>query len=669
MESITHTSYFISSISFLLLAVFYNQRLQGGTAVRAFILALLGSAVWSSIQLTPLTQKVLYGQMIPEILRSALWYHFLIETLGQTKSRGSYRRLHLFWLATLAALLLSASTPLPSAYAHLVLILTPVIGLFLVEQLYRNTSNEGLKHKRYIYFAIAGMFAFDLYIHIWSYMFQDTNIQLHAAKSLISCLTALFIFFGIKNSKDNYNFTISREVAFYSTSLIITGVFLTLIALGGYYIKIVGGQLSTFIQSTYFFSFLLVSAILLTSPRLRANLKVTINKHLFRHKHDYRLEWQRLIKSLTKHNSEEDIYTLAVIALGQIYHEPPGALWLLEDDELQLKACTKDIDINSLEQNTHLVEHLNNNNKILVCEEVKLYPEKFKGLSLPAFIYDNHFWFLSPLINQGELLGLIGLCKPTTQEQLVWEDFDLIHAASLQIASFIANENKTQDLMQAKQFDAYSKLTAFIMHDLKNLIAQQSLVVQNAAKHKDNPEFIEDAINTIDNSVKRMSSLLDQLKQDHEVEQASNISLNDILVNTVRKCHNREPRPALRLPHEDLTICSSAEQLSMIFGHIIRNAQEATDHTGFIDISVESNKQFATICIEDNGTGMSQEFIKSRLFKPFDTTKAAKGMGIGAYQTREFIRQAGGSVDIQSEEGQGTRFTINLPLVKKTLAD
>lgn len=565
-------------------------------------------------------------------------------------------------------MLAEAFQPLLSSYIHLALILTPITGLFLVEQLYRNTSSNEITSQKYIYFAIAGMFAFDLYCHIWSYMFQDMNMQLEASKGLISCLTVVFFLIGIKRNKGKHSFSVSRDVVFYSTSLIITGIFLMLIAIGGYYIKIAGGQLGVFIQSIYLFSFLLISAILLTSQKLRANLRVNINKHLFRHKYDYRLEWQRLVNTLAKRNTEEDIYILAIRALGQIYQNTPGALWLVEGHSLKLTANTSDALLNDIEQNNQLISYFENNNAVLISDEIQQNPEQFAPLELPSFIFQNEFWFLSPLISQGELLGIIGLQKNDSSESLVWEDFDLIRAVSLQIASFIANENKTQDLMQAKQFDAYSKLTAFIMHDLKNLIAQQSLVVKNAAKHKDNPEFVEDAINTIDNSVKRMNSLLDQLKQDHEIEQASNVSLNEILVNTVRKCHSREPRPALRLPDYEFIIRSSAEQLSMIFGHIIRNAQEATEASGFIDVGVEKEGEFALICIEDNGAGMSQSFIQDRLFKPFDTTKASKGMGIGAYQAREFITQAGGRVDIQSEEGQGTRFIIRIPLVQTPAA-
>ena len=73
--------------------------------------------------------------------------------------------------------------------------------------------------------------------------------------------------------------------------------------------------------------------------------------------------------------------------------------------------------------------------------------------------------------------------------------------------------------------------------------------------------------------------------------------------------------------------------------------------------------------IADNGPGMAPEFIRDRLFKPFDSTKGSKGMGIGAYQARAYVQQQRGSIEVQSSPAQGTRFTIRLPLCQTTNSD
>ena len=115
----------------------------------------------------------------------------------------------------------------------------------------------------------------------------------------------------------------------------------------------------------------------------------------------------------------------------------------------------------------------------------------------------------------------------------------------------------------------------------------------------------------------------------------------------------------------------------MIVEHVIRNAQEASPESGSVTIDVgyeggaaegeiaDTSKlriPAAVLTVTDNGAGMSKEFIQERLFKPFDTTKGSKGMGIGAYQVREYVQSLGGRVDVKSELGRGTVFSLKLPL-------
>ena len=199
------------------------------------------------------------------------------------------------------------------------------------------------------------------------------------------------------------------------------------------------------------------------------------------------------------------------------------------------------------------------------------------------------------------------------------------------------------------------------MHDLKNLIAQQALVVENAAKHKENPAFVDDMIRTIDNSVQRMSNLLQKLQQT-QPSKGIPLDLNKVVVNSVKKCQDRIPPPSLRILSDSLKVVSDEDNLEMIVTHVIKNAQEATPADGYVDVTLRLEGRNAVIEVEDNGCGMDSDFIKNRLFRPFDTTKSGKGMGIGVYQTREFIRNIGGDVIVKSEPQVGTTFTILIPI-------
>jgi len=185
--------------------------------------------------------------------------------------------------------------------------------------------------------------------------------------------------------------------------------------------------------------------------------------------------------------------------------------------------------------------------------------------------------------------------------------------------------------------------------------------VKNAEKLKDNPAFVEDAIETINGSVARMNTLLRKLQR-NEPEGISTLNLIDILLDAVKRCRKSEPIPTLRKEVENVRVRGDIESLTMVFVHMIQNAQDATPTNGFIDVSLEVKDDHVLVAIEDNGEGMDTDFIRDRLFKPFETTKAGKGMGIGVYQTRDYIESLGGRITVDSTVNEGTTFTVTLPL-------
>ena len=113
---------------------------------------------------------------------------------------------------------------------------------------------------------------------------------------------------------------------------------------------------------------------------------------------------------------------------------------------------------------------------------------------------------------------------------------------------------------------------------------------------------------------------------------------------------------------DQLNIYADRDRFEAVFRNLLKNAQEATENTGQIKIRIRAVEHRSVIEIADNGCGMDATFIRDRLFKPFDTTKGNAGMGIGVYEGREFVRALGGKIDVSSEPGVGTTFTINLPL-------
>jgi len=279
-------------------------------------------------------------------------------------------------------------------------------------------------------------------------------------------------------------------------------------------------------------------------------------------------------------------------------------------------------------------------------------------------------WIAVPIVHGDELLAFLILAEPRTNEAVTFEDRDLLRTVGRQAASYLAFLRATEALAEARQFEAFNQLSAFLVHDLKNVVAQLSLVVRNAERHRDNPEFIADAFNTIGDAVAKINRMLASLRQDSAAanEKVENVELNGLIAHAVKQCSQREPQPEFQRHAVAVEISASYDRLLSVVEHLVQNAQDATTDDGSVVVTLEHEADNAVIRISDTGCGMDKEFIRTRLFRPFDTTKGKAGMGIGVYESRHIVSNLGGRLDVTSEPGVGTTIAISLPLRKPSTA-
>lgn len=407
--------------------------------------------------------------------------------------------------------------------------------------------------------------------------------------------------------------------------------------------------------------------VLLFSERLNARLKVFVSKHFVPFRYDYREEWLRLIDTLVSTDTDLPLPERVIKALAEIVGSPAGMLWTRADESRQLMALSgwnmQSLPEAGIAIDDPMIVFMLERQWIIDTAELSRRPELYAGLQRPLWLDTFPDGLLIvPLISNATLTGLIMLHQPGSNFRLSFEEIDLLRTSGRQVAAFLAQYEADQKLAEGRQFEAFNRLTAFVMHDLKNLIAQQSMMLRNAAKHKGNPAFIEDVMATIDNSVLRMNKLLQQLKSGEATGTRQCVRAAAVLADAVERCRGREPVPQFSDTASDLQIWIDRERFTAVLVHLIRNAQEATARDGSVHVAVGMADNGVAITIEDDGCGMEPEFIRTRLFRPFDTTKGSKGMGIGAYQARTLILDAGGSLQVDSEPGVRTRFTILLPL-------
>jgi putative PEP-CTERM system histidine kinase len=408
---------------------------------------------------------------------------------------------------------------------------------------------------------------------------------------------------------------------------------------------------------------------LLFSQRLSARARVFLSKHFLPFRYDYREEWLRLIDTLASPEQPLPLPERVIKAVAQIVGSPAGLLWMrrAQDGPFVCTAGwnTKMLPDVEVQMDDPILSFMFHRQWILDTAELARSPAMYNGLARPAWL--ERFpdaLLLVPLISNEALIGFMLLLQSSSAFRLTFEEIDLLRTSGRQVAAHLAQYEADQRLAEAKQFEAFNRLTAFVMHDLKNLIAQQSLVVKNAARHKNNPAFFEDAIATIENSVARMSKLLQQLQSGEATGRRSRVRLTAALQDAVDRCRGRSPDPRLVGMDERLHASLDRDRFATVTAHLVRNAQEATTGEGRVEIRLSREGDQAVIVIEDDGCGMDAEFIRTRLFRPFDSTKGSKGMGIGAYQARMFVMESGGTMDVSSEPGRGTCITIRLPLAE-----
>jgi putative PEP-CTERM system histidine kinase len=212
-----------------------------------------------------------------------------------------------------------------------------------------------------------------------------------------------------------------------------------------------------------------------------------------------------------------------------------------------------------------------------------------------------------------------------------------------------------------RKFDAFNRMSAFVVHDLKNIVTQLSLMMKNAKRLHDNPEFQQDMLLTVENSLDRMRQLMLQLREGATPPgTAVGVDLDAIVRRIAAVAADRGNLLELDVI-EPVVTRGHAERIERIVGHMVQNAFDATDATGRVWLRLDRSRGQAMIEVGDTGHGMSAEFVRERLFKPFQTTKQA-GMGIGAYESFQYVQELGGKITVDSEVNRGTIVTVLLPL-------
>ena len=677
---------------YAILGVMLLLNWKPGRISTLLVSACLISATWFGLQLayylgTPYLS--LQFVQVGGVVRDAAWFACLLAILD-IASMAAGRKRRLFGLPLFVAVLclcqltlllrpdlawsLQNALNLRGSIVLVGFLVLAIVGLVLVEQLFRNTRVEQRWMIKLFCLGVGGLYMYDIFLYSHAVLFNTIVPDLWNVRGAVNALSVPLIALSVaRNPQWKADLFVSRQVVFHSTAVMGVGGYLLLMAAAGYYIREFGGSWGRALEAVFFFGAIMMLVLVMASTQFRARAKVFLVKHFYKNKYEYREEWLNFTRTLAEGEGHRGrLEQLIVRAVAGIMDSRWGILWIRHESnvfvpvsEWQSGALPKEAEE---PVDSPFARFLEQRGWIVELDEVTRAPDVYEEFFIPDWLKRmTNAWLIVPLQQKERLLGFIVLARSLSKRHIDWEDRDLLKTVAQQATGYLALLGVTEDLSQARQFEAYNRLSAFLVHDLKNLAAQLSLVVANADRYRQNAEFIDDAFETVANAVSKMRRMLVALRAERtDKVQADRVDLVRLLEAVVEERKMGRPVPTLETSPVNGTVnCDRALLLKAIV-HLVQNAQEATADEGYVRVRLARDGKHAGIEIEDNGCGMEQAFIRDHLFRPFDTTKGNAGMGIGAFEARQIIIGAGGELSATSVPGKGTTFKIRLPLRRAT---
>ncbi len=617
---------------------------------------------------------------LTEIARNLAWLFMLLRLFGNDGRDETLRlvrptavALAFVEMLQLALLLIArhnSAVPDLAAItetANLFRLMVCVGALVLLHNLYVGAAASSRLILRWNVAALAWFWSFDLNYFAIAYITSSVPLELDAVRGLAAAIFAVPFAIGFNRGSSGLEFRPSRAVTFRFLSLSVIGGYLAVMVALARSLDMLAGDLARMAQVGLIIAAGALALIWLPSNRLRGWLQVTAIKHFFKHRYDYREEWIRFTDTIG--TTERDNCTLqerVVKALADITDSQAGVLLMPDGDgTLEVAANWRwpEITVPALALPAELGKLLEKSELVIAIDEVREGIDRMgEQALLPRWLMDDsRAWAVVPLLHFDHLVGLVVLSRPRVERKLDWEDFDLLKVVGRQVASYLAEQAGQAALLEAAQFDDFNRRIAFVMHDIKNLSSQVSLLLRNAEKHADKPEFRKDMLVTLRSSAEKLNTLLARLGQysRQETDKAASVELGEAARRIMRKLGQIHPLALRRA--EAVTVGGDWNALDQALGHLVQNAIDASEPTMPVMLDIYSDGVSGVIQVEDHGRGMSPEFLRSGLYKPFISSKSG-GFGIGAFEARELIRSMGGRLDVESCQGSGTRFTVRLPL-------
>lgn len=646
--------------------------LSTGRGGRAWLpaVACLATAAWAgAVALAPDAPFTgLAGGL--ETLRTALWLALLLAAgwrMGGAQARPMLRHfaiaggiLVLVALAALMPIEALAGIGSPLVPARLALVLLVVL---LAENLFRNVDSDTRWHMVLPCIALGGLATFDVLLYAHAALTRDFSPALANARAVLTALAMPLLAIGaMRDRRWRRDPPVSRQVVFHGATLLVAGSFLMAVGGIGEALRHLGEAWAGVAQVALWGGTVMALAVLGTTRSVRSRLRRRVVDQFFTARYDYRHEWLRCVATLSAPGMAAPLR--AIRAIADPADSPGGVLLLREAGEAGLHWAGS---WNHAAEGIGLPAGHPLLARLRVDGHVEVFT-KAQARELPEGLAPA--WLAVPLMHHREgLLGLVLLAPPRAALALDGEVFALLRTLGQEVAMFLAERRGAEQLTEQQRLQDYARRFAFVAHDVKTVASQLTLLLANAEGNIHEPAFQQDMLLTVRAAATRINTLIARLRQPGEVPDDEMPAQGDdeaqattLPLPRLQALAARQPHPVMVEPQGRVVrrIAMAQDLFDTAVARLLDNAVEASPPAAPVRLLLHDAGPQVVIDIIDRGPGMSAAFIRDGLFRPLATWKP-RGDGIGAWQARELVRRAGGTLTVLSRPGAGTTMRLTLP--------
>jgi putative PEP-CTERM system histidine kinase len=565
----------------------------------------------------------------------------------------------------------------PAKILNILLLVSTVLILTNIERTFRAAVGTMRWRIKFVVLGLGVVFGAHIYTRSQALLFSDYSPSQFVVETiglLIGCslITVAYVRSGFSEI-DVYP---SRAVLQTSATVLLTGAYLFVVGVLAQIVARFGGAASFPIAAFVVLLGAAILAVLLLSDRARQSLQLFVSRHFKRPQHDFRQIWARFTKSLSVALDETALATIASRLISETFGALSVSTWLFDEqgERLIRVSSTSDAEQAPSDDSTSSIaaRELNSAELIKLSRPFNLGRAKEKWARDLMEKSNGQFRtggspICVPLVGGEHCLGAIVLADRVRGLGYSAEEMDLLKCIGEQVAASLLKLRLTEEIMERRELEAFQTMSAFLIHDLKNAASTLGLMLENLPTHFSNPAFQEDAFRGIGSAAGRINDLINRMNAlRHELRlKPVELDLNLVVAEALATLNGTLENKLVTKFDQIPKILADGQQLQSVCTNLLLNACDAVSTNGRIIVETTRQGEWVALSVSDNGCGMTEQFIKNSLFRPFRSTKK-KGLGIGMFQSKTIVEAHQGKIHVESELGVGTTFRVMLPLKWQT---